>query len=156
MKYFEIKLYSQKWEFKKQINTTSDINFSEQLDWWQSNLNLEVIWNSVDFNCSDIIEIREVNIWVKLQLNYWDDSQIWDDSKIWDDWEKPVISTYTWIIEKIWVTEYKNKEVLNKQLIIEGVLSIQAGDNPKVLGEKLKSFLAPEDRVKVGGKEEER
>ncbi len=51
---------------------------------------------------------------------------------------------------------YNNKEVLNKQLIIEGVLSIQAGDNPKVLGEKLKSFLAPEDRVKVGGKEEER
>jgi chemotaxis protein MotA len=31
-------------------------------------------------------------------------------------------------------------------LIIEGVLSIQSGDNPRILAEKLWSFLPPESR----------
>ena len=31
--------------------------------------------------------------------------------------------------------------------MIEGLLSIQAGENPRVIEEKLKSFLAPKDRV---------
>ena len=30
--------------------------------------------------------------------------------------------------------------------MIEGILSIQAGENPRVIEEKLKSFLAPKDR----------
>ena len=30
--------------------------------------------------------------------------------------------------------------------MIEGLLSIQAGENPRVIEEKLKSFLAPADR----------
>ena len=30
--------------------------------------------------------------------------------------------------------------------MIEGLLSIQAGENPRVIEEKLKSFLAPKDR----------
>lgn len=42
---------------------------------------------------------------------------------------------------------YNSQEILSKQLIIEGILSIQAGDNPKVLEEKLKSFLAPSERA---------
>lgn len=42
-----------------------------------------------------------------------------------------------------------NREVFVKQAIIEGVLSIQAGDNPRVVQEKLKSFLAPKEREKV-------
>ncbi|OON94077.1 MAG: flagellar motor protein MotP [Candidatus Epulonipiscioides saccharophilum] len=34
-------------------------------------------------------------------------------------------------------------EVLARQMMIEGLLSIQAGENPRVIEEKLKSFLAP-------------
>lgn len=37
-------------------------------------------------------------------------------------------------------------EVSLKTLIIEGLLSIQAGENPRVIEEKLKSFLAPDKR----------
>ena len=33
-----------------------------------------------------------------------------------------------------------------KQIMIEGLLSIQAGENPRVIEEKLKSFVAPRDR----------
>ena len=32
-------------------------------------------------------------------------------------------------------------EVVNRQITIEGLLSIQAGENPRVIEEKLKSFL---------------
>ena len=39
-----------------------------------------------------------------------------------------------------------NMEVQAKEIIIEGLLSIQAGENPRVIEEKLKSFLAPKDR----------
>ena len=37
-------------------------------------------------------------------------------------------------------------EMLLKEIMIEGLLSIQAGENPRVIEEKLKSFLAPKDR----------
>ena len=39
------------------------------------------------------------------------------------------------------------KEVMVKQIMIEGLLSIQAGENPRVIEEKLKSFVAPKDRA---------
>lgn len=42
-------------------------------------------------------------------------------------------------------------EVLLKETIIEGVLSIQAGDNPRVVQEKLKAFLSPRDRARLSG-----
>ena len=35
--------------------------------------------------------------------------------------------------------------------MIEGLLSIQAGENPRVIEEKLKSFLSPAERSKFGG-----
>ncbi len=38
-------------------------------------------------------------------------------------------------------------EVMLKEIMIEGLLSIQAGENPRVIEEKLKSFLAPSERV---------
>ncbi len=38
------------------------------------------------------------------------------------------------------------EEILLKEVIIEGILSIQAGDNPRIVEEKLKSFFAPEVR----------
>lgn len=37
-------------------------------------------------------------------------------------------------------------EMMMKEVMIEGLLSIQAGENPRVIEEKLKSFLAPSDR----------
>lgn len=38
-------------------------------------------------------------------------------------------------------------EMMVKEIMIEGLLSIQAGENPRVIEEKLKSFLAPSDRA---------
>ena len=38
-------------------------------------------------------------------------------------------------------------EMTTKEIMIEGLLSIQAGENPRVIEEKLKSFLAPQDRA---------
>ncbi len=40
-------------------------------------------------------------------------------------------------------------EVLVKELMIEGLLSIQAGENPRIIEEKLKTFIPPEDRSKI-------
>ncbi|HHW71070.1 MAG TPA: motility protein A, partial [Clostridiales bacterium] len=36
-----------------------------------------------------------------------------------------------------------SQEVLYKEIILEGILSIQAGENPRIIEEKLKAFLAP-------------
>ncbi len=41
-------------------------------------------------------------------------------------------------------------EMMQKQVMIEGLLSIQAGENPRVIEEKLKSFLAPKERESAG------
>jgi chemotaxis protein MotA len=41
-------------------------------------------------------------------------------------------------------------EVTLKSIMIEGLLSIQAGENPRVIEEKLKSFLAPSARSAIG------
>ncbi len=38
---------------------------------------------------------------------------------------------------------YSNDEMLLKEVMIEGILSIQAGENPRIIEEKLKSFLSP-------------
>ena len=44
-------------------------------------------------------------------------------------------------------------EMQQKEIMIEGLLSIQAGENPRVIEEKLKSFLSPKDRANEGGEE---
>jgi len=36
-----------------------------------------------------------------------------------------------------------SEEILLKEVMIEGILSIQAGENPRIIEEKLKAFLAP-------------
>ena len=41
-------------------------------------------------------------------------------------------------------------EVIVKEVIVEGLLSIQAGENPRIIEEKLKSFLSPAVRNDVG------
>lgn len=46
----------------------------------------------------------------------------------------------------------KNREeIMMKEVVCEGILSIQAGENPRVIEEKLKSFLAPNQRDSVLG-----
>ena len=45
-------------------------------------------------------------------------------------------------------------EVLVREIMMEGILSIQAGDNPRVVEEKLKAFLAPAQRVLLQAQEE--
>lgn len=48
-------------------------------------------------------------------------------------------------------------EVMIKEVTVEGLLSIQAGENPRVIEEKLKSFLSPkmrESMLEQGGGEE--
>ncbi len=41
-------------------------------------------------------------------------------------------------------------EIKMKEVMVEGLLSIQAGENPRVIEEKLKSFLAPSVRDSIG------
>lgn len=41
------------------------------------------------------------------------------------------------------------EEVLDKEVMLEGVLSIQSGDSPRIVEEKLKSFLPPDLREKA-------
>ncbi|MFH1570564.1 MAG: motility protein A [Gemmatimonadota bacterium] len=41
---------------------------------------------------------------------------------------------------------YSSKEVLAKRMIIEGIMSIQSGDNPRIVEHKLSVFLAPKLR----------
>lgn len=47
-------------------------------------------------------------------------------------------------------------EVMMKEIMVEGLLSIQAGENPRIIEEKLKSFLSPTVRNELsddGGEE---
>ena len=39
-----------------------------------------------------------------------------------------------------------HEEVLVREIIMEGILAIQAGDNPRIVEEKLKAFLSPKIR----------
>ncbi|MDF2676558.1 MAG: hypothetical protein K0Q97_860, partial [Bacillota bacterium] len=39
-----------------------------------------------------------------------------------------------------------DEEMIVKELMMEGVLSIQSGENPKYIKEKLNSYLAQKDR----------
>jgi len=42
--------------------------------------------------------------------------------------------------------ERNGREVLVKELMVEGILSIQAGENPRIIEEKLKTFVPPKMR----------
>jgi len=42
-----------------------------------------------------------------------------------------------------------NQEVLMKLIMIEGTLSIQSGDNPRIVKDKLVSFLDPKLRAAI-------
>ena len=45
---------------------------------------------------------------------------------------------------------YSSDEMLMKEVLIEGILSIQAGENPRIIEEKLKAFLSPALRKNIG------
>lgn len=41
------------------------------------------------------------------------------------------------------------EEILNKELMLEGILSIQAGENPRIVSEKMMAFLNPNERLRL-------
>ena len=43
------------------------------------------------------------------------------------------------------------KEVDERSLVLEGILAIQAGDNPRIVQQKLLTFVAPADRAAIEG-----
>ena len=45
-----------------------------------------------------------------------------------------------------------NEEILLKEVMVEGMLSIQAGENPRIIEEKLKAFLSPKLRSSLENK----
>lgn len=45
-------------------------------------------------------------------------------------------------------------EILRKEIMVEGLLSIQAGENPRIIEEKLKAFLPPKAREQFKGGQE--
>ena len=45
-----------------------------------------------------------------------------------------------------------SREILLREVMIEGILSIQAGDNPRIVEEKLKAFLPPAMRQQIKGR----
>ncbi len=47
------------------------------------------------------------------------------------------------------LTYYNAMEVNSREMVIEGVLSIQAGDNPRILAQKLLTYLSPKDKEAV-------
>lgn len=74
-----------------------------------------------------------------------------------------LVTTYYGSVLANWVSTpvftklaiYNDTEIMMKEVMIEGLLSIQAGENPRVIEEKLKSFLAPKTKAKLseGGEE---
>ena len=47
------------------------------------------------------------------------------------------------------LTYINDQEMLLREIMIEGTLSIQSGDNPRIVKEKLISFLTPEMRAQI-------
>lgn len=43
-------------------------------------------------------------------------------------------------------------ELLNKEIIIEGILSIQSGENPRIVEQKLKAFISPAMREQIASR----
>jgi chemotaxis protein MotA len=51
------------------------------------------------------------------------------------------------VMAKLRTNDARESQV--REMVIEGILSIQAGDNPRILGMKLLAYLSPEDRKEV-------
>ena len=64
------------------------------------------------------------------------------------------LANLVWLPIGAKVKERAGQLLLLREIMIEGILSIQAGDNPRLLEEKLHAFLDPSDRetdVEAGG-----
>jgi chemotaxis protein MotA len=46
--------------------------------------------------------------------------------------------------------ELSEKEMHFREMTLEGILGIQAGDNPRVIEEKLMSYVSPAERPQEG------
>ncbi|MGQ9629616.1 MAG: motility protein A [bacterium] len=67
-----------------------------------------------------------------------------------------ITTLYGVLIANVVATPIANKllarserEILVKQIMVEGILAIQAGDNPRIVEEKLVAFLAQSDRASL-------
>jgi len=47
---------------------------------------------------------------------------------------------------------YSAEEITMKNMMLEGIMSLQSGDNPKIVQMKLETFLSPEQRLKLAKK----
>jgi chemotaxis protein MotA len=64
------------------------------------------------------------------------------------------LANLVWIPLATKIRERAGQELLLREIMIEGILSIQAGDNPRLLEEKLHAFLDPSERetdIEAGG-----
>jgi chemotaxis protein MotA len=68
-----------------------------------------------------------------------------------------ITTFYGSVLSNLMATPVANKmkniskeDMLIKTVLIEGMLSVQAGENPRIIEEKLKSFLSPALRSNVG------
>lgn len=66
-----------------------------------------------------------------------------------------VLANYIFIPVGNKLKGFSEDEILMKEVLIEGMLSIQAGENPRIIEEKLKSFLSPALRESIGQDEGE-
>lgn len=86
-----------------------------------------------------------------------------DPDKIGPNMAVALITTYYGSVLANWISapvsfklgSLNEEEIQLKEIMIEGLLSIQAGENPRVIEEKLKSFLAPSmrDALSEGGEQ---
>jgi chemotaxis protein MotA len=64
------------------------------------------------------------------------------------------LANLLWIPLATKVKERAGEQLLLREIMVEGILSIQAGDNPRLLEEKLHAFLDPAEReteIEAGG-----
>ncbi|MBP2026404.1 chemotaxis protein MotA [Acetoanaerobium pronyense] len=68
-----------------------------------------------------------------------------------------ITTLYGALIANLLFTPMANKlkvksgeEILEREIMVEGLLSIQAGENPRIIEEKLKAFLPPSLRGSIG------
>ena len=64
------------------------------------------------------------------------------------------LANLLWIPLASKIKERAGQQLLMREIMIEGILSIQAGDNPRLLEEKLHAFLDPAEReteIEAGG-----
>jgi chemotaxis protein MotA len=64
------------------------------------------------------------------------------------------LANLVWIPLASKIKERAGQQLLMREIMIEGILSIQAGDNPRLLEEKLHAFLDPNEReteIEAGG-----